>query len=66
MAMLESRLGQTLLNVGPDGAEVPGDLTNQELIHAAAVTVSVLRQVCLNLAIEVDDLRARCAALEDR
>jgi hypothetical protein len=64
LALLETRLGQFLLQVGPGGEEIPDDVGTDDIIHFASVAFAAIRRVCVNLGSEVDDLRTRCAALE--
>jgi hypothetical protein len=65
MALLETRLGQFLLEVGPEGAEIPDDVGIEDIIHFASVAFAAIRRVCVDLGGEIDGLRARCAALEE-
>jgi hypothetical protein len=64
LALLETRLGQFLLDVSPSGAEIPDDVGTDDIIHFAAVAFAAIRRVSVELGGEVDGLRARCAALE--
>jgi hypothetical protein len=64
LALLETRLGQVLLQVGPGGEEIPDDLGTDDIIHFASVAFAQIRRVCISLGGEVDGLRSRCAELE--
>jgi hypothetical protein len=65
MALLETRLGQFLLEVGPAGAEIPDDVGTDDIIHFASVAFAAIRRVSIDLGGEIDGLLARCAALEE-
>jgi len=64
LALLETRLGQVLLQIGPGGDEIPDDLGTDDIIHFASVAFAAIRRVSIDLGGQVDDLRARCSALE--
>ena len=66
LALLETRLGQFLLDVSPSGQEIPDDVGTDDIIHFASVAFASIRQVCVELGGEMDSLRARCVALEER
>lgn len=59
LAKMDSRLGQAAASLG----EVPDDLTSDEIAQFAHGYVWALAGIAINLASEIDELRARVAGL---